>query len=267
MAEANISFSGGVPENYDKFLGPFIFEPYAQDMVSRIKNTNISSVLEIAAGTGRVTKLLRKLLPPPVKITATDLQEGMLEVAKKLVNDDTVYFEVADANSLQFPDNSFDLVVCQFGIMFFPDKQKALDEMYRVLKPGGTLIFNTWDKMENLAFAQASNEGLTRFFGGVPCEFLKIPFSMHNPEELEKMVSDAKFKNVSVTRVEKEGISSAEDAASGMIKGSPASKEISEKGPDAINKALKITIDELRKKFGDGQVKTKLIAWVTQANK
>ena len=137
----SISFSGTIPEVYDQYLGPLLFEPFAKDLTERIKNRKISSVLELACGTGRVTKYLSKLLPD-AKIYATDINPDMLVVAKKKVTAENIEWKQTDMQEIPFEDSKFDLVVCQFGIMFVPDKPKAYKEIFRVLKTGAVLLFN-----------------------------------------------------------------------------------------------------------------------------
>ena len=135
-------FSGSIPSLYDRYLGPVVFEPYAQDLANRLSTLNAERVLETAAGTGIVTRALVSSLAPNVNIVATDLNQPMLDHAAKAVSSSRVSWQKVDAQALPFPDGTFDAVVCQFGVMFFPDKQQAYREARRVLKPGGHFIFN-----------------------------------------------------------------------------------------------------------------------------
>lgn len=150
MERNTIVFDDTIAKKYDDLLGPFVFEPYAADLVRRIDFTNVKSVLEIAAGTGRVTKHLSDHLPEGAKLTATDLNPGMLALASHIIKSDAIDWKTADMTSLPFEDNQFDLVVIQFGVMFAPDKVQALKEIRRVLKTGGQLIFNTWGPLYRL---------------------------------------------------------------------------------------------------------------------
>ena len=143
MKSTQIVFDGLVAQNYDDLLGPFIFEPFATNLVGNIDSKQLQDVLEIACGTGRVTKHLRKVLPYDARLTATDLNAGMIAVAKQKMPLNTIVWDTADMINLKYNDECFDLIVCQFGVMFAPDKDKAFAEMYRVLKNGGRLIFNT----------------------------------------------------------------------------------------------------------------------------
>jgi ubiquinone/menaquinone biosynthesis C-methylase UbiE len=137
-------FSGSIPSLYDKYLGPLIFEPYAQDLANRLSALNAERVLETAAGTGIVTRALERSLSPRGSIVATDLNQPMLDHAAERIPSSRVSWQKADAQALPFPDGAFDAVICQFGVMFFPDRQKAYREARRVLKPGGHFIFNVW---------------------------------------------------------------------------------------------------------------------------
>ena len=153
MPKADTVFSGSIPALYDKYLGPLIFEPYAEDLAQRLSALDAARVLEAAAGTGIVTRALLRALPGSVAIVATDLNQPMVDHAAAQVSSSRVTWQQADAQSLPFPDGAFDAVVCQFGVMFFPDKRQAYREARRVLKPGGRFIFNVWDKLECNEFA------------------------------------------------------------------------------------------------------------------
>jgi len=153
--DRNVLFQGAVPENYDRYLGPVIFEPWAEDLVLRLAGKKYERVLEIACGTGIVTRRLRDALPPIIKIVATDLNPDMFEFAKpKFKERENVIWQQADASALPFPNCSFDAAVCQFGVMFVPDKAAAMRESYRVLRSGGVFLFNVWDSFEANPFGQ-----------------------------------------------------------------------------------------------------------------
>ncbi|MEP6783918.1 MAG: class I SAM-dependent methyltransferase, partial [Acidobacteriota bacterium] len=166
------AFTGSIPKIYQTHLVPLLFEDYAADLVTRVAARAPKRVLEIAAGTGVVTRLMAAGLPPSVEIVATDLNPAMLEQATAITMPHGVDFQIADAMELPFPDQSFDLIVCQFGVMFFPDKGAAMGEMRRVLRPGGTLIFNVWDRIQDNEYADAIEAGLAAFFPTDPPRFL-----------------------------------------------------------------------------------------------
>lgn len=267
MEKQYASFAGSIPINYEKYLGPFLFEPYALDIISRLKDKKYPNILELACGTGRVTTHLAKLVSPGT-LTATDLNKDMIEVAKQFVTDKNIKWQVADALELPFEKNSFDAVVCQFGVMFFPDKLKGLQEAYRVLKPGGKLIFNTWDKIENIPAIHEGRKMIESFFEKDPPGFYAVPFSLHDKNELESLMKSAGFKNAKATLVKKDGISSgAADLAKGMVDGNPIYLAIIEKDPSSVEPIRKKVEKVLAEKFGDKPLKSPLAAWVCEGEK
>src|SRR5450432_665365 len=151
--QTDTAFAGSIPKLYETLLVPLIFEPYAADLARRLASRTLSRVLEIAAGTGVVTRHLASSLPEHAAIVATDLNQPMLDMASGIGASRPVEWRRADAMQLPFGDGEFDAVVCQFGVMFFPDKPKAFSEARRVLAPGGTLLFNVWDRIEENDFA------------------------------------------------------------------------------------------------------------------
>src|SRR6516225_3252703 len=172
------SFVGNIPEHYERSLVPIFFVDYAADIARRAAAWSPARVLEIAAGTGVVTRQLRDLLPAGAHLTATDLNPPMLEIARaKFRPDEQVDFRPADATTLPFPDCSFDAVVCQFGVMFFPDKDKSYREVHRVLAPGGRYLFNIWDTHLHNPFARIAHEVTGSFFPADPPQFMTVPFS------------------------------------------------------------------------------------------
>lgn len=265
--ESIVSFAGTIPQNYERYLGPFLFEPYAIDLVSRLKDKKYPAILELACGTGRVTAHLSKSVKYD-SLTATDLNPDMIEVAKKIVSDDRIKWMAADALYLPFPDESFDLVVCQFGIMFFPDKVKGIKEAYRVLKQGGKLLFNTWDKIENNPPIHLGSSIIESYFGDDPPIFYQVPFSMHNEKELESITSEAGFRNIKISLVKKEtSSSSVAGLATGLVEGNPVYLSIREKDPNLIEPIKEHIREELVKKFGENPLKSQLQAWVCEAEK
>ena len=164
-------FTGSIPAMYEKYMVPLIFEHYAADLARRLASQSPSRVLEIAAGTGVVTRQLATTLPQDVAIVATDLNRPMLELAERIGTSRPVQWQHADAMQLPFPDRSFDAVVCQFGAMFFPDKARAFAEARRVLRTGGVLLFNVWDRIEENEFADAVTATLAEVFPEDPPAF------------------------------------------------------------------------------------------------
>ncbi len=172
MAESDKVFAGSIPELYERYLVPLIFEPYALDLARRLAEAKAQRVLETAAGTGVVSRAIAARLPASVRITATDLNEPMLNHAKTRISQDTrVEWKPADAQALPFDDQTFDAVACQFGVMFFPDKIKAYKEAFRVLEPGGHFMFNVWDKISENDFADVVTQAHAEVFPSDPPRF------------------------------------------------------------------------------------------------
>ncbi|MEO6329914.1 MAG: class I SAM-dependent methyltransferase [Ginsengibacter sp.] len=267
MKSEHATFSGSIPANYDRYLGPLFFEPYALDIVSRIKEGNIQRVLEIACGTGRVTMHLRKAIPSSAELIATDLNPGMIEVAYQLLTGENIKFQAADAQALPFDDNTFDLIVCQFGFMFMPDKPKAFNEAFRVLKQGGKLIFNTWDKIENNPLSNTVKNIVAEYLPATSAgDFYKVPFSMFDKEAIKLLLQDAGFGKIIIELVKKEGITStSSDGVKGMILGTPAFKEISDIDVSAPEKIIGIAEKKIAELYGNNPSKSELNAWVAEA--
>jgi len=176
MVDSHTAFIGSIPEYYDQYFGPIIFEEYAQDMARRVSVPDGGTVLEIAAGTGIVTRHLRNAMPQAVKVIATDLNESMLEYAQRKFNGhENIKFEPANAVNLSYPPGYFDAVVSQFSLMFFLDKQIAINETARVLKPGGTFIFSIWDSFKHNHLLQTVNESLIQLCDNPP-NFFDVPY-------------------------------------------------------------------------------------------
>ncbi len=257
MKKEFATFSGTVPALYDQYMGPLFFEPYASDIASRLKEKDVHKVLEIACGTGRVTKHIRQTIPSSAELIATDLNQGMLEVAKEVLKGEDIEFRIADAQALPFDDESIDCIVCQFGFMFVPDKSKAFGEAFRVLKKGGMFLFNTWDRIENNPLSNTIKNVVASFFAvGNAVDFYKIPFSMHDKDELKRLLDEAGFYNISIDLITKEGIApSAADAAKSLVLGTPAFMEISAIDTSAPAKIVELAEKEISTLYGDSPSK------------
>ena len=189
MTNSNAAFVGSIPEYYDTYLGPLIFEEYSIDLANQLNIPEGGSLLEIAAGTGLATRHMRTVLPSDTSITVTDLNEAMLDVAKKkFPSQNNMRFQTADAVNLPFEDSSFDAIACQFGIMFFPDKQKGVDEAFRVLKPGGEYLFSVWDSYEHNPLIKLVNDTLVDMFSEDPPAFLDVPLGYYHIDEIKRIV-------------------------------------------------------------------------------
>jgi SAM-dependent methyltransferase len=180
-------FGGSIPALYDRYLGPMIFAPYADDLAARLAGLRDGSLLETAAGTGVVTRALVSTLPRDVSIVATDLNQPMLDRASGQLASDRVTWRHADAQTLPFPDGMFDVVVCQFGVMFFPDKPRAFAEAARVLKPGGRFLFSVWDRIEENEFADVVVRAVAALYPQDPPMFLaRTPHGHHDTAAFER---------------------------------------------------------------------------------
>jgi ubiquinone/menaquinone biosynthesis C-methylase UbiE len=232
MTEVNARFAGSVPEAYHAHLGPMFFAPYAADLAKRLKLPRASAVLEIAAGTGIVTRRLLDTLESDARLVASDLNQGMMAVARQnIAVDPRLRWVTADAGSLPFRDAGFEAVVCQFGLMFFPDKVGALREMRRVLKPRGALLLNVWGSLVDNPIARLAHETVAQFFPVDPPQFFTIPFGLHDQTMVEQMLLDAGFTSIEGRTVDITGESaSAASAAKGLVCGTPILNAIQERG-------------------------------------
>ena len=171
MPETDKVFAGSIPENYDRYLVPLIFESFAQDIAQRAAALS-PRALETAAGSGVVTRALTPRLSPDASYAVTDLNQPMLDyAATRQAADNRISWRQADALALPFEDAAFDLVCCQFGAMFFPDRQSGYREAKRVLKPGGYFLFSVWDRIEENVFANDVTNALAEVFPGDPPRF------------------------------------------------------------------------------------------------
>lgn len=266
--DRNVLFQGAVPENYDRYLGPVIFEPWAEDLVLRLAGKKYERVLEIACGTGIVTRRLRDALPATTEIVATDLNPDMFEFAKaKFRNGENVVWQQADASVLPFPECSFDAAVCQFGVMFVPNKAAAMRESYRVLRNGGVFLFNVWDSFETNPFGQIAHTTIASFFDREPPKFYEIPFGFHDLMLIRKLLQDAGFERIESSSETKPCRSrSAMEFATGLVRGNPVAAEATERGvePDHLIDAVAKRIAE---RFGNAPVRSTMRAIVWQAMK
>lgn len=251
ISDCNSCFSGFIPEIYDRYAVPIYFEPYAADLVGRIEPSAVKSVLEIACGTGVVTSHLRKAMMPESILVATDVSNDMLEYARKKLHREKIEWMIADAAQLPFEDKSFDLIVCEFGYMFVPDKPKAFREAYRVLRPGGSLLFNTWDKLELNETSRIGRQLFIEFFGELPPESL-LPFSMNDHNEIRALLTAAGFIDLKIETVSKKAIAnSAMDAAISAAKGGLMYNEIMKRNPAALPEFLQALFKEFSASFGE----------------
>lgn len=259
-------FTGEDAENYDFYLGPILFEPYAEYLVSRIEVNGVNSVLELACGTGRVTRHLRKALPDHIKLLSTDISNDMLNVAKNQLNDITgVDYRIEDIQNLSFPDNSFDLAICQFGMMFLPDKNKGFSEIFRVLKPGGKLMFFTWDATVNMPlFKQLINDLILPYFEDEDTKRFFTPFSLYDPHVLKNLLQTAGFKETKTEHVVlRSGSTVLRNISDGLFRKHPLGKEIMAKEPSAFEPIAKKFEEIIASQYGAVNPEFDLSAFLT----
>ncbi len=256
------AFAGSVPANYDKYLGPVLFEPYALDIIERLHNPK--NVLEIACGTGRVTKHLVGKLPSDGTLTATDINGDMIAIAKDVVKDERVEWQVADAQQLPFENNSFDHIICQYGVMFFPDKQQAMKEAYRVLQPGGKYIFNVWDELSTNPRSMIIKTTMEEIMGSDAPDFLsKGPYSWFDRAEIRKVVEAAGFKNVTMEVVQKTGTyDKVEYLLNGFVHGSPLASYLANQTEELKNEIVSRMKAKMTAELGETNVPSPMQALV-----
>ena len=269
MKNEHAEFSGSIPAAYDRHLGPLLFQPYAEDLAARLQIGEKGSVLELACGTGIVTRVLRDRLPSAVKLTATDLNEPMFRHASdKFGPEENVQWAQADACSLPFGDAMFDAVVCQFGIMFVPDKALAAREAHRVLKPGGHFLFNVWDAFEHNELCQIAHETITSYFEKDPPTFYETPFGYHDQEEIKRTLEGAGFREIRTEVVAKVGeASQAEDVATGLVQGNPVAVAIAERDASLLPVITNAIAQAITRRFGATEMRIPLRAIVVEARK
>jgi ubiquinone/menaquinone biosynthesis C-methylase UbiE len=268
-SSSDAAFGGLIAALYEQRLVPLIFEPYAGDLATRAEALRPGRVLEIAAGTGVVTRRLARLLPADVEIVATDLNVPMLDQATAIGTTRTVQWRQADAMQLPFDDASFDLVVCQHGVMFFPDRRKAYMEARRVLKPGGTLLFNAWDRIEHNQFADVVTNALAAVFPDDPPRFLaRVPHGYYDKGVIAAELAAAGF---AAPRIETLAARSRADTARipaiAYCQGTPLRNEIAARDPARMAEATQAATDAIARRFGDGPVNGKIQAHVVQVAK
>lgn len=257
-------FTGTIPENYDGGLGPNIFHDYADDLARRAGASGAGSVLELAAGTGIVSRRLRDALAPGARLVVTDLNPPMLEVARgKFRAGEGVEFTRADAMALPFADAEFDLIVCQFGVMFFPDRVASYREAARVLHPGGRYIFNTWGSMAENPFSEIAHEVTARFFPDDPPGFYRVPFSCADPAAVKADLSSAGWRDVEHDAVAlRKTVTDLAGFARGMVFGNPLIDEIGQRGGVDANDVMTAIIEEFRTRMGPEPITMPLRATV-----
>ena len=264
-SETDKTFAGSIPKFYEEHLVPLIFEPYAGALASRLASRKLTRVLEVAAGTGVVTRHLASTLPVDVSIVATDLNQPMLDMAAEMGTSRPVEWRVADAMHLPFGDGEFDAVVCQFGVMFFPDKAKAFVEARRVLRPTGVLLFNVWDRIEENEFADTVTTALESLFPKDPPRFLaRTPHGYHDVALVARDLQNGGF----VSRPQVDTVAARSKAASPRIpalaycQGTPLRSEIEARDRTRLAEATDFAAAAVARRFGPGLVDSKIQAHI-----
>ncbi|MES2105321.1 MAG: methyltransferase domain-containing protein [Pseudomonadota bacterium] len=264
-SDTDKAFSGNIPKCYQEYLVPMIFESYAADLITRLTSRPLTRVLEIAAGTGVVTRKLASQLPDSVPIIATDLNQAMLDMAAGIGTARAVEWRQADAMQLPFEDAVFDAVVCQFGAMFFPDKPKAFAEARRVLRPGGVFMFNVWDRIEENEFADTITTALASLFPDDPPRFMaRTPHGYHDLAVIAQDLQAGGFSSAPQmnTVAARSQASSARIPAVAYCQGTPLRGEIEARDKSRLDEATDAAEKAIAQRFGSGAVDGKIQAHV-----
>jgi len=269
MAQNDILFAGSIPANYDRYMVPLLFRPYAEEVAKRAAALKPGRVLETAAGTGVVTQALRKALPE-AEIVATDLNAPMLEEAEQRIGSGSVRFQRADALALPFEDGEFDLVVCQFGVMFFPDKVAGNREARRVLRDGGSYILVIWNRIdENLATKVVGSAVADLFPPEDRSAFYeRVPFRYFERDVIRRDLEAAGFTRIEIETVDlRSRAKSAHDAAMGLVQSTPMRNELDERGPGTLDRATRAAIEALGQFEGPAGFDAPMSAHIVTATK
>ena len=263
----NTSFVGTVPENYERYLGPLMFQPYAQDLACRLLVGDQAQVLELACGTGILTSELLSMMESGVRLVASDLNEPMLEVAQQKIRDRRIEWRQADASALPFDAGRFDAVVSQFGVQSFPDKVVAAAEARRVLRPGGVFLFSTWAGPQTNPLAHIAQQTAEACFPGDTPTFYEVPWSYGDTRQIESDLRAGGFRHVSIQPVSLVGRApSADYAAMGIVQGTPMANAITERRSITVDAFTAIISASLTRELGDGPLALPMQAWIVRAS-
>ncbi len=269
MGTTDAAFAGSIPAIYEQYLASFLFQPYAEDLAARLRDIERGRILETAAGTGVVTRSLVKSLSPDIQIVATDLNQAMLDLATKLLRAPNVTWQQTDAQTLPFEDASFDAVVCQFGVMFFPDKIAAYREALRVLKPNGRFLFNVWDQLDANLLSKTVSDKVAELFPDDPPRFFeRTPFGYFDQDRILGELQQAGFENVDMEAVEKVSQApSAVEPATGLCQGTPLRSEIEARAPGRLNEITNRVVDAIAARSGSTPITNRMRAIVVTAQR
>ena len=268
MSEIDKAFTGSIAENYDRYLVPLIFESFALDIARRVAGRLPGAVLETAAGSGVVARALAPRLRPDARYVVTDLNQPMLDyAAKHQPADSRLSWRQADAQALPFEQRSFDVICCQFGVMFFPDRHSGFREARRVLKPGGCFVFNVWDRIEENVFANDVTNALAEVFPDDPPRFLaRTPHGYHDTAAIKRELNEAGFSSVVIeTKAEQSRASSPRHPAVAYCQGTPLRNEIEARDADKLESATEYSAARIADRHGGGEVAAKIQAHIVVA--
>jgi len=263
-------FTGSIPQLYEHYMVPMLFAPYAEDLAQRAAALEPTRVLEIAAGTGALTRRLAATLPAATEVVATDFNGAMIDMASALGTARPVEWRVADAQQLPFADASFDLVACQFGVMFFPDRPGAYAEFRRVLRPGGVFLFNVWDHIGANELADVVTQALAQVFPDDPPRFLaRTPHGYHDVEQVRADLAAGGFEQEAsvVTLPLRACAESASHPALAYCQGSPLRGEIEARAPDRLSELTALAARAVAERFGAGPLDTLMQAHVVSVGR
>jgi ubiquinone/menaquinone biosynthesis C-methylase UbiE len=260
-------FTDDVAKFYEATLVPLIFESYAEDLAARARALEPNEVLEVACGTGVVTRALATALPNSCEIIATDLNDAMVAHAELVGTARTVSWRQADVTALPYADESFDVVVCQFGVMFFPDRVAAYREVRRVLRPGGTFLFNIWNEIEHNEFAAVVTDAVSTLYPEDPPVFLaRTPHGHGRPGEIEADASAAGFKRCELLQLDNISVAPTPDVpAIAYCQGTPLRNEIEAREPGGLQRATVVATEAIRDRYGPGPVEGRISAVIVSA--
>lgn len=268
MTDNDKVFAGSIPEFYDSYLVPLIFESFAEDIAGRVEKLSPDSILEIAAGSGVVTRALAPKLKSGATYIVSDLNQPMLDhAASKQTPDDRITWQQADALDLPFDIEQFDAVLCQFGVMFFPDRIAGFREARRVLKATGHLVFNVWDEISNNEFADCVANAAAEVFPDDPPQFLaRTPHGYFDRDLIKSELDQAGFSNVKIETLECDSIADAPDIpAIAYCQGTPLRNEIEARDPVLLTHVTELATKAIATQFGPGPVRGKIKGHVITA--
>jgi len=267
MTGQDATFAGSIPALYDRYLGPLLFAPYGRELASRLSDLRQGALLETAAGTGLVTEALARGLPIGVEIVATDLNQAMVDFAARKDSLSRVSLRQADALALPFDDASFDAIVCQFGVMFFPDRVAGYREARRVLKPGGHLVFTMWDSLAHNPIPRCVVDAAALRFPANPPRFLaRTPHGHFDQATIRHELGEAGFAKIDLEVVTLPSRApSHRDPAIGFCQGTPMRGEIEAADPAGLEATTEAVAAALAKAFGAGPIEASMQALVITA--